>query len=77
LTSRIGVSVSHYGTAAALILKERMFGLTDSEGNQCEDVKELYYFEDATPTHSQMRMPYKYPRLPSSGAPATTYAGAE
>src|ERR1041385_7980293 len=38
------------------ILKERMFGLTNSEGNHGEDVKELYYFLDATPTHSYLRM---------------------
>jgi hypothetical protein len=43
------------------ILKERLFGLTNSEGNHGEDVKELYYFLDGTPTHSYMRMLYKYP----------------
>jgi hypothetical protein len=43
------------------ILKERLFGLTNSEGNHGEDVKELYYYVDATPTHSYMRMLYKYP----------------
>jgi hypothetical protein len=43
------------------ILKERLFGLTNSQGNHGEDVKELYYFLDATPTHSYMRMLYKYP----------------
>jgi hypothetical protein len=44
------------------ILKERLFGLTNSEGNHGEDVKELYYYLDATPTHSYMRMLYKYPQ---------------
>jgi hypothetical protein len=44
------------------ILKERMFGLTNAEGNHGEDVKELYYFLDATPTHSYLRMLYKYPQ---------------
>ena len=44
------------------ILKERLFGLTNSEGNHGEDVKELYYFLDGTPTHSYMRMLYKYPQ---------------
>ena len=44
------------------ILKERLFGLTGHEGNHGEDVKELYYFLDATPTHSFMRMLYKYPQ---------------
>jgi hypothetical protein len=44
------------------ILKERLFGLTSSEGNHGEDVKELYYYLDATPCHSYMRMLYKYPQ---------------
>jgi len=44
------------------ILKERLFGLTGSEGNHGEDVKELYYYLDSTPTHSYMRMLYKYPQ---------------
>jgi hypothetical protein len=44
------------------ILKERLFGLTNSEGNHGEDVKELYYYLDATPTHSYQRMLYKYPQ---------------
>ena len=43
------------------ILKERFFGLTNPEGNHGEDVKELYYYLDSTPTHSYMRMLYKYP----------------
>ncbi len=44
------------------ILKERLFGLSNAEGNHGEDVKELYYFLDGTPTHSYMRMLYKYPQ---------------
>ncbi|MDR3533665.1 MAG: glucosidase [Rhodopila sp.] len=44
------------------ILKERMFGLTNEQGNHGEDVKELYYYLDGTPTHSYMRMLYKYPQ---------------
>ena len=44
------------------ILKERLFGLTNGEGNHGEDVKELYYYLDGTPTHSYMRMLYKYPQ---------------
>jgi hypothetical protein len=44
------------------ILKERYFGLTGVEGNHGEDVKELYYYLDNTPTHSYMRMLYKYPQ---------------
>ncbi len=44
------------------ILKERLFGLTNSQGNHGEDVKELYYYVDGTPTHSYMRMVYKYPQ---------------
>ncbi|HEX5025285.1 MAG TPA: glucosidase [Agriterribacter sp.] len=43
------------------ILKERLFGLSGFEGNHGEDVKELYYYLDATPTHSYMKMLYKYP----------------
>src|SRR4030095_199385 len=44
------------------ILKERLFGLTGSEGNHGEDVKEYYFYLDATPTHSYQRMLYKYPQ---------------
>jgi hypothetical protein len=44
------------------ILKERIFGLTASEGNHGEDVKEYYFFLDNTPTHSYMRAVYKYPQ---------------
>src|SRR5689334_12631269 len=44
------------------ILKERLFGLTNSEGNHGEDVKEYYYYLDSTPTHSYMRYLYKYPQ---------------
>jgi len=44
------------------ILKERMFGLSCPEGNHGEDVKEYYFYLDATPTHSYMRMLYKYPQ---------------
>ncbi|MEO8938345.1 MAG: glucosidase [Burkholderiaceae bacterium] len=44
------------------ILKERLFGLDNAQGNHGEDVKELYYFVDGTPTHSYMRMVYKYPQ---------------
>ena len=45
------------------ILKERLFGLTNDEGNHGEDVKEAYYYLDATPTHSYLRMLYKYPQV--------------
>src|SRR5947199_3326493 len=44
------------------ILKERLFGLTGPEGNHGEDVKELYYYLDATPTGSYLKMLYKYPQ---------------
>ena len=44
------------------ILKERLFGLTNGEGNHSEDVKELYYYLDATPTHSYLKYLYKYPQ---------------
>ncbi len=46
------------------ILKERLFGLTNGEGNHGEDVKEYYFYLDSTPTHSYMKYLYKYPQLP-------------
>ena len=46
------------------IVKERLFGLTGSEGNHGEDVKEYYFYLDSTPTHSYMRALYKYPHGP-------------
>ena len=44
------------------ILKERLFGLTGNQGNHGEDVKEYYFYLDSTPTHSYMKMLYKYPQ---------------
>jgi len=44
------------------ILKERLFGVTNEQGNHGEDVKELYYYLDSTPTHSYMKALYKYPQ---------------
>jgi hypothetical protein len=46
------------------ILKERLFGLSGPEGNHGEDVKEVYYYLDNTPTHSYMRYLYRYPQAP-------------
>lgn len=46
------------------IIKERLFGLTNSEGNHGEDVKEYYFYLDSTPTHSSMKYLYKYPQRP-------------
>jgi hypothetical protein len=46
------------------ILKERLFGLTNSESNHGEDVKEYYFYLDSTPTHSYMKYPHKYPHPP-------------
>lgn len=46
------------------ILKERLFGLTCPEGNHGEDVKEYYFYLDSTPTHSYMKILYKYPQAP-------------
>ena len=43
------------------ILKERLFGLTNSESNHGEDVKEYYFYLNSTPTHSYMKYLYKYP----------------
>ena len=50
------------GTVGTAILKERLFGLTNDQGNHGEDVKECYYYLDATPTHSYLKMLYKYPQ---------------
>ena len=50
------------GTAVDKILKERLFGLAGPEGNHGEDVKEYYYYLDATPSHSYLRFLYKYPQ---------------
>ncbi|RDC63469.1 MGH1-like glycoside hydrolase domain-containing protein [Adhaeribacter pallidiroseus] len=51
------------------IIKERFFGLTNAEGNHGEDVKELYYYLNNTPTHSYMHMLYKYPQQTFPYAP--------
>ena len=65
-----GISDDRQGLCFALalwngkdpILKERLFGLTNSEGNHGEDVKEYYFYLDSTPTHSYMKYLYKYPQ---------------
>ncbi len=65
-----GISDDHQRLCFALalwngkdpILKERLFGLTNREGNHGEDVKEYYYYLDSTPTHSYMKYLYKYPQ---------------
>ena len=58
------------------VLKERLFGLTNSQGNHGEDVKECYYYLDATPTNSYLKMLYKYPQreFPYSDLVATNAA---
>ncbi len=61
---RRSASRSRCGTGTDPILKERLFGLTGQEGNHGEDVKELYWYLDTTPTHSYMKMLYKYPQRP-------------
>ena len=66
----LGISDNHQRLCLALamwngrdpILKERMFGLTNGEGNHGEDVKELYWYSDALPSHSWLEMLYKYPQ---------------
>ena len=60
------------------ILKERIFGLTNSEGNHGEDAKEYWFYLDSTPTHSYMKWAYKYPQaaFPYDAARATTAADA-
>ena len=62
MTSSVCVSALALWNGRDPILKERLFGLTNSEGNHGEDVKELYYYLDATPTHSYLKMLYKYPQ---------------
>lgn len=65
-----GISDNHQNVCFAIalwnekdkILKERLFGLTNSEGNHGEDVKEYYFYTDNTPTHSYMSCLYKYPQ---------------
>jgi hypothetical protein len=54
------------------ILKERIFGLDGNEGNHGEDPKEYYYYLDSTPTHSYMRMLYKYPQAKTISVGAKT-----
>ena len=61
-TIRCSALRSPSGTARDPILKERLFGLTNSEGNHGEDVKEYYFYLDSTPTHSYMKYLYKYPQ---------------
>ena len=66
----LGISDNHQRLCFALalwneqdpILKERVFGLTGSEGNHGEDVKDYYFYLDSTPTHSYMKGLYKYPQ---------------
>ncbi|HXN42462.1 MAG TPA: glucosidase, partial [Myxococcaceae bacterium] len=58
---RLCFSFSLWNEADA-ILKERAFGLTNSEGNHGEDLKEYYFYLDATPTHSYLKALYKYPQ---------------
>ena len=50
------------GMVRTRLLKERLFGLTNSQGNHGEDVKEYYFYLDSTPTHSYMKYLYKYPQ---------------
>src|SRR2546422_998033 len=71
----LGISDNHQRLCFALalwngrdpILKERLFGLTNSEGNHGEDVKEYYYYLDSTPTHSYMKALYRYPQAAPRG----------
>ena len=62
LFSESYVLLSPYGMGRIHILKERLFGLGNSEGNHGEDVKELYYYLDNIPTHYYMEYLYKYPQ---------------
>ena len=62
MTNSDFVSRSLSGMSAIRFLKERFFGLTGPQGNHGEDVKEIYFYTDNTPTHSYMRMIYRYPQ---------------
>src|SRR5262249_55467922 len=57
------------------ILKERLFGLTNGQGNHGEDVKELYYYLDATPSHSYLKALYKYPQREYPYSPLVDESG--
>lgn len=57
------------------ILKERLLGLTGPQGKHGEDVKEYYFYLDNTPTHSYMKMLYKYPQVESPYAALTAWKG--
>ena len=57
------------------LLKERLFGLTNSEGNHGEDVKEYYFYLDSTPTHSYMKFLSKYAQAAAGESRKTTAAG--
>jgi len=80
----LGVSDNHQRLCFALalwngrdpILKERLFGLSGYEGNHGEDVKEVYYYLDATPTHSYLKALYKYPQAEFPYARLVEAAGA-
>jgi hypothetical protein len=81
----LGISDNHQRLCFALamwngkdaILKERAFGLTGSEGNHGEDLKDYFFFLDSTPTHSYMKALYKYPQaeFPTSGCWTRTAGG--
>ncbi|KAF5408485.1 MAG: hypothetical protein Udaeo2_13220 [Candidatus Udaeobacter sp.] len=58
------------------ILKERLFGVTGPQGNHGEDVKEIYWYVDNTPSHSFMRMIYRYPQAPFPYEELITQSGA-
>ncbi len=62
MKKKISASASRLWNGKDPILKERLFGLTNGQGNHGEDVKELYYYLDATPTCSYAQMLYKYPQ---------------
>src|SRR6516225_10112888 len=64
MTGNACALVSHCGTSGTIpsILKERLFGVTNSDGNRGEDVKEYYFYIESTPTHSYVKYLYKYPQ---------------
>ncbi len=64
MTNSSSASLLHFWNGIDPIIKERLFGLTNSESNHGEDVKEYYFYLDNTPTHSYMKYLYKYPQAP-------------
>ena len=62
MTSNVCASLFFFWNKKDKMVKERFFGLSNHQGNHGEDIKEIFYYLDNTPTHSYMKMVYKYPQ---------------